>query len=381
MNKNETVLLQLIKKSLFGADVSFDENTDWDAVQKEAFIQAVVALAAVSIPESETDKWCELAAQSIAHYIQVLFEQNKLVKLLNDNKIPYIILKGTAAAVYYPTPKLRMMGDIDFMVDPDRYDDTVKLLNQNGYTPETEHDNDRHCGFKRGRISFELHHRYSHEGCDIEPLILEGIKNAVTRKLNDHEFLTLPDYLNGLIILEHITFHIGNETIFRQAIDWAMFVNSVLDDKTYKEDFLPLLESVGLTTFCETLTKMCKMYFGLPNTVTWCDNADQKTASELMQAIIKGAHTDAKRVKKGNKQMQELTFIVKRNGLFRSLQKIGKGNFAICRKNRFFGAFAWLFQAFRFAGRGFAALFSGANLIKDASDGAVKADFYKRLGL
>ncbi len=381
MDKNETVLLQLIKKSLFGADVSFADDTDWDAVQKEAFTQAVVALAAASIPDSETDKWCELASQSIAHYIQVLFEQTKLVKLLGANKIPYVILKGTAAAVYYPVPKLRTMGDVDFIVDPERYEDTVKLLKENGYTPETDHDNDRHCGFSRGRISFELHRRYSHKGCDIEPLILEGIKNAITKTLNDSEFLTLPDFLNGLLILEHITFHIGNESILRQVIDWAMFVNSMLDDKTYKQNFLPLLERVGLKTFCETLTKMCKMYLGLPDTVTWCDEADRATASELMQTVLNGARFNRQKVKKGNNQMKEFTFIVKRNGLFKSLQIIGMNNFAICRKNRFFGAFAWLFQAFRFAWRGFLALFSGANLIKEASDGKTKADFYKRLGL
>ena len=37
-------------------------------------------------------------------------------QLFENNNIPLVILKGTAAAMYYPKPQLRTMGDIDFLV-------------------------------------------------------------------------------------------------------------------------------------------------------------------------------------------------------------------------------------------------------------------------
>jgi hypothetical protein len=77
MNSNEIALLNLIKKSLFNADITFSEDTDWEEVHKEASLQMVMALTAGAVPESEAAKWLEPAAQSTSHYLKMLFEQKK----------------------------------------------------------------------------------------------------------------------------------------------------------------------------------------------------------------------------------------------------------------------------------------------------------------
>ncbi len=382
MNKNEIVLLDLLKKSLFNVDVSFPEDTDWDAVQKEAVSQTVVALAAAAVPVSESAKWGQLAAQSTAHYIRVLFEQTNLVNLFAENEIPFVIFKGMAAAVYYPNPQIRTMGDIDFIVAPERYNDTVELLKKNGYTQDDEHDTDRHYGFQKGGITFELHRRYSHDTFDVEPLVISGMKNAVVRTLNGYSFPTLPEYENGFIILEHLFNHMQHDAIgIRQIIDWAMFVNRVLTDETYHEHFLPLIESVGLVKFCENITKTCKMYLGLPDTFTWCDGADADTATDIINMVMQKGNFGVKELNKENKPMDWVAFVIKRDGFFKALQEMGVNNFEICQRNRFFRLFAWLFQLFRFARKGLSALFRGENLVKEANAGNQKADLHKRIGL
>ncbi len=381
MNKNEIVLLDLLKKSIFGADVSFPDDTDWEAVRQEATAQTVLALAAAALPETVSAKWRVSAAQNIAHYMRVLYEQTNLINLLQANRIPLVIIKGMAAAVYYPDPKLRTMGDIDFIVDPHCYNHAVEVLEKNGYDRAEEHDYVRHCGFEKGGITFELHRQYSHEGVDVEPIIVNGIQSAVTRTLNDCSFPTLPDYENGFVILEHLSHHLRTAMGIRQIIDWAIFANRTLTDENYTKHFLPLIESIGLVPFCEIVTKMCKMYLGLPDTLTWCDNADTETADELMQFVLQNGNFGIKEFYHEKRPVKGLFFAIKRNGFFKTLQEIGVETFPICQRNRFFLSFAWLFQLFRFVGHGFAALFRGEDLIKDANDGNEKADFYKRLGL
>lgn len=380
MDNNEIALLNLIKKSVFNVEVSFPEDTDWEAVRREAEVQTVVALAGTAVPKTEYEKWRVPAAQSTAHYIRVLFEQTNLVNLFIKNNIPLVILKGAAAAVYYPDPQYRTMGDIDFIVSPEHYQDAVKLMENNGYVPE-EADEERHRGFSKGGIAFELHCRYSHKEFDIEPIVTDGMERAVIRTLSGHSFPTLPDFENGFVILEHIYHHIHNAIGIRQIIDWAVFVNRVLNDENYKKGFLPLIESVGLVAFAETLTKMCKMYIGLPDTFSWCDGADADSATELMQIFVSKGNFGIKAFYKGKRSLQKFTFNAKRNGFFKTLQETGVSNFPICQRNWLFRPFAWLFQTVHFVWRGIVALLKRERLIKDINDGKKKADLYKRLGL
>ena len=91
----------------------------------------------------------------MANGIQVRYGQQKLIRLLKDHQIPFVILKGTAAAYYYPNPDYRAMGDIDFMVREEDFLPTITLLEQNGYIHSHDHeDNDRHESFEKDGIHF-----------------------------------------------------------------------------------------------------------------------------------------------------------------------------------------------------------------------------------
>ena len=54
--------------------------------------------------------------------------QQKLLQLLDENHIDCVILKGSAAALSYPQPILRVMGDVDFLVRKVDYEKTADLL-------------------------------------------------------------------------------------------------------------------------------------------------------------------------------------------------------------------------------------------------------------
>jgi hypothetical protein len=380
INVNQQALLELLKASLFGAEPHFPEDVDWDAVLQEAKDQTVVALAAPAVPKEEAPKWQVPSAQNKMRFFQILDEQTKLVKLFQDAGIPLVILKGCAAAMYYPEPLQRTMGDIDFIVPPKRFEDARRLMMEKGY--EFDHDigDDRDYCYRKGDIFLELHHHYSDPGWNIDPLIADGMVQPIMCELYGKTFPVLPVEINGLVLLDHVRHHLFNGLGIRQIIDWMMFVHAFLDDETWKHTFAPLARDAGLETLAITMTKMCKLWFGLPDSVAWCEKADEETARQLLDAVFVFGNFGRK-TSHGYHPVENVIVGIREHGFFRYLQNTGKTNWKACQKYVFLSPFAWLFQLFRFVGRGFKALFRGDRLAGDVALGTKKADFYRRLGL
>lgn len=376
---NQQALLELIKASLFGAKPQFPDGVDWDAVLTEATDQTVIALAAPTVPAQEAEKWRVPAAQNTAHFLRVVHEQTNLIQLFGDAGIPTVILKGSAAAMYYPSPLCRTMGDVDFIVPPERFDDARRLMEENGYDFEGDYGDDRDYSYRKNGVVLELHHRYSDAGWDIDPLIFDGISHAVTREIVGRRFPALPDEINGMVLLDHVRHHLYGGLGIRQIIDWMMFVRAALSDDAAAERFLTLARAARLETFALTMTKMCRLWFGLPG-AAWCDGADEATARQLLETVFA----------KGNfgrkdpyvyRPMEEVSRGVKELGFFRFLQRTGRANWQASERHRILRPFAWLYQLFRYMGRGIAALFRGDRFRKDISAGNEKSDFYQRLGI
>ena len=125
-NQAQKNLLEALKLSLFGIDASYSNTIDWTAVVEEAKAQTVLGLISPVIPIHD-----ESSEQGKAYYMQLLYEQDKLINLLENNNIPCVILKGCAAAVYYPKPYLRTMGDVDFLVPQNKLEKTMELMESN----------------------------------------------------------------------------------------------------------------------------------------------------------------------------------------------------------------------------------------------------------
>ena len=378
IDKNQQALLELLKASLFGAEPVFPEGVDWDAVLQEAKDQTVVALAAPAVPEEEAVKWQVPAAQNKMRFFQVLDEQTKLVQLFHDAGIPMVILKGFAAAIYYPVPLQRTMGDVDFIIPQNRFDDARRLMDENGYI--FTHKTDRHHGYIKNNQSLELHYRYSEENWDFEHLIAEGLTRASSAEIYGKDFSVLPVEINGLVLLDHIRSHLYGGLGIRQIVDWMLFVHAYLDDAAWAEQFASLAREPGLETLALTVTKMCKLWFGLPDEITWCDDADEETAEQLMELVFGFGNFGIKRKDEGQ-PMDSISMDVSRYGLFRYLQMTGESTWKAYQKHHFLKPFAWLYQIFRFAKSGLVALFRGEKDKVDTSQAKEKYALYQKLGI
>ena len=385
MNRSELILAELIKSSLFGVKADLPEDVDWAKALKEARAQTVVALtanaAAAGIAPAEiSQEWSVQAYQSKAFFMRALYEQTKVCELFKEAEIPFVILKGAAAAMYYPTPCDRTMGDVDVFVSEEFFDRAFSLLKDNGYEYKLDYGDGRDYSFEKGGVIFELHRRYSDKGHDIEQYIVNGLKNAQTQVLYGDEFPTLPKAENGLVLLDHIRHHLSGGLGIRQIIDFMMFVCSEKDGKVFEEKYLPLFESAGLKTLAKIITKACIKYFGLPVNADWCKDADEKTCDQLMETVFAYGNFGRKDPYV-DRPMRDVTMSFKKRGFFRTLQDAGVANCEAFRKHKFLRPFAWIYQAFRYLIRGLKALFKGEKLFADVAEGKKKADFYKRLGI
>ena len=363
----------MIKASLFSVSPTIPNNVNWEKVFVLAKTQCVVQLIASYVPNDYRPEWRNIEYQSKAHYMQMLYEQNQLIKLLDENKIPYVILKGTAAAKYYPVPSLRTFGDVDFYVANDFFDTAVRLLQNNNYRFIS--NNDRQYAFEKNGVEFELHKRISRQGNFIDNTIQNNILYSVNCSIDKCSFLCLPKYENGLVLLWHIMHHLQASGIgFRQIIDWMMFVHKELDDSSWNNQFRPLAAQAGLEKLAIIVTYMCKKWLGLPDDITWCNTADEETSDQLLARILYDGNFGAER-----SLFENVKFTASKEGIFRYLQRTGMTTWVFAQKHSVFRPFAWIYQLFRLLFQGVSGLIKGRRVFRKNKHLVRLNDFLKKL--
>ena len=380
MTNSERVLLELISSSLFGIQRTYPVNTDWDYVLKEAQAQAVVGVVGYTVPERNSGNWTVPKYQILTNYFHILYIQQQLIELLTSRGIPLAILKGTAAAIYYPIPSQRAMGDIDFIVPRDRYEEAKTTLLKEGYviTHPEENPPARHIGFQKDGVHFELHHHFSYEDLDIEAYIIDGLKHPETATIDGFSFPMLPKLANGLVLLAHLRRHLQSGVGLRQVIDWMMYVDKVLDDEFWDSEFREVAERLNLTTLAKTATRMCQMYLGLPTSITWCSDADTALCESLMENLLASGNFGRKKGAGGI--VESVTTTIRREGMFHYLQRAGEYNWKAYHSHKNLRPFCWLYQIGRYIRKGVRTR-RGTKLLNDMNRGEERYELLKKLDI
>ena len=377
MNSIQQVLFQGIQKSLWNANIMFPDNTDWDAVISEAEDQAVLGIVIGAAPEDVRERWRSKANLVTAHFVRILHYQEQLYRLLKEHGIPMVILKGTAAAIYYPNPSQRSMGDIDFLVPIEFFDQAETLLDVNGYKIEVIPGYPRHIHVHKDGIRFEQHRFFSSEGIDVEQYITEGISHIHINKIYGKEFPMLPKLANGIVLLGHMAQHLKNGLGLRQVIDWMMYVNSELNDAFWTQTFEKAAVEVGLDQVAIVTTRMCQLYLGLSEDIHWCMDADPEACAALMDSLLSSGNFNRKR---GNGTPIEVVVSnIGKKGLFRVLQTSGEKNWEAYHKHKWLKPFAWMYQSCRYVAKGIQTKRSGFQIKQDAQRGKQRKELLQKL--
>ena len=381
MNKEQKLLLYIINCSQFETSSSVVlDDVDLDDLYNEASHQAVLGIIAPMILEIQPDsKWEDAHYRQMASFIRYCHAEEELKELLYNNKVQFVVLKGNAAAISYKEPSYRTMGDIDIQVLPRDFERARDLLLAAGYSNshEPREGSRHHCLVKAG-VEVELHKRFSHD-IDLEDVIVPGIENRVIGVVEGHSFPMLPPLANGLVLLDHMRTHLKSGLGLRQVVDWMMYVYRNLDDEFWESSFRSVAASKGLEVLAVTATRMCQIYLGLPLSFTWCSSADEKICEELMECLLVSGNFGRKNGS-GN-FVETVTTSIRREGLFRWLQMAGEHNWAAYRKHHWLKPFCWIYQAFRYAGRGLKTGRKGKELLGDLDRSKERYELLKKLGI
>ena len=340
-------ITNLISASLFGTEASIDSR-DLETVFEQMKQQAVAVLPAgllTELPLSEElrTEWKKHIYRQIFHFQTLARAEQELLHALDELGVCTLVLKGTSAARYYPTPQYRTMGDIDLLIKPENHQQAAECLQKLGYVEDTnflQTMKDRHRSFKKGNITVELHRYFAEASTPIQNEVLDRYLFADMVPLRH----TPTDLPNGLVLIEHIAQHLETGIGLRQMVDWMMYVNAVLDDEMWEHSFRAAAQATGMEKLAITVTRMCQMYLGLPKSITWPSVADDTAASDLMTYVLESGNFGNKREKLYSGTLTRLPPITKPATLFRYLQHAGLLNWPAAQKHRFLKPFAWAYQ-------------------------------------
>lgn len=359
MDQVSQAVLALLRGALWGEEVVYPADTDWQAVTKELQAQAIMGVIAGSdvpecVPAQTRAQWENLALLQGSRFYQLLHQQDQLLALLAKNDISLVILKGMAAAVYYPAPEMRAMGDVDFLVPRDQVEKTYDLMRANGYELHLEKEaHNKHIELQKAGIRFELHRYFGiFDSVDkmayMDDILQKGMQNIEWRACAESRFPMLPPLENGLVLLEHAAGHFWDGLGLRHITDWMLYAHACLTDDFWAKSFLPAAQALGLDVFAQVLTKMCQRHLGLSESIRWCQQANAALCDQLMDYVLEQGNFGSKQMDVGGKVTRLLGTHKGIGEWLRLLQLSGLKHWNAVKRYPFFKPFAWIYGGCRY---------------------------------
>ena len=275
----EKVVLMLIRRALFSSNEQPSSigikvsDIDWKSVSDEALAHAI-SIATIDgtdgleceIPEEIITDWQGKSIRLIIKNETLMSVQQEMLEILEKEGISGAVIKGSAAAVCYTKPELRVLGDIDFLVKEEDFDHTVDILKKNGFVKEDHESNPCHTELFYNGCVIEIH-RYvnglpeGEMGEYIKSIYAKSLDGDLhNENIGDYTFPVTNDLCGALTLIMHTQGHILRGGLgLRHLCDWAAFVDKKLTDEL-KAELEPILEKIGLYKFYSVLTQVCQKF-------------------------------------------------------------------------------------------------------------------------
>ena len=394
LREHEKILLDILANNLFDAGRRVDLNEgNLNAVWCEAYTQAVTLMAFHNskneILKSEKCGYIKKKlSQTLADNTKVDFEHIRICNIMKNAGIPCTILKGFASALYYPDPLMRSMGDVDFLVDTDNFEEASKILAENGYEPNGK-NHDVHDAFIGKVCRCEMHFQpsgipHGKAGVKVRKYLSGLLENSEKVQTELGEITVPSTFHHGLIILLHMCHHLTGDGLgLRHLCDWAVFLNTVGEEK-FLELFEKTFKDIGLWDFAKIMTFISCEYLGLPG-MNWASDADKKLADYILIDIIIGGNFGQKNADRAHESLiitskneKEISML---RQFFISANSIVYKNWKSARKYKFLLPLGWIFFGGRYILR---SLFGRRPKIrpqKVAKEASERMDIYAELKL
>ena len=333
MNKAQNDFMMLLKNALLQEN-NLTDDIDYEAVGRIALNHLCLPLVcdgALKCGKNVPEKWKQHCAYVVANNYKNLTVQDDVLILLKSNNIKCAVLKGITVSKYYPEPLCRPLGDIDILVEKDKYDAAIDLL-----TGSSERDSERlkhkfHYGFSFKNISVEIH-KYITEYKNNERSMLlkkyfDNALNTVTYgEYDGFAFPMLAPELQVLAVVSHTQRHFAvRGATMRMLCDFGMLVQNIADGQ-WNNEIYPALKEVGLQQFTDALLSVCDKYLGLDFKGKLWQTIDENLTEELLEELLREG------IAPEYIDTRELNLAGKIKNIFTAIHEIAERDFKITEK-------------------------------------------------
>nr|MCR5452781.1 nucleotidyltransferase family protein [Lachnospiraceae bacterium] len=221
----------------------------------------------IDILQRETDK-------TVWQSYHLLFESARLCNCLKDSGIKCAILKGCAAASFYPVPEYRKSGDIDILLcEPTESDRAVEVLSKMGYKVSEEQLalHQIVMSSKTG-IEAELHIMLSEP---FDNSKINNYLNGLLKDISDHIIykeimgISVPilddDYQAYELLLHMLQHFLRRGFGLKLLCDWVVYWNEKTKDEIpgFITRYKQLIKESEIGGFSDMISSVCYHYLGL----------------------------------------------------------------------------------------------------------------------
>lgn len=223
----------------------------------------------------------------------------ELAKIFDAHSIRYAVMKGQICAIYYPSPLLRMPGDIDVYVAEGDYNKANQLILEHGFRKIDE--TMLHSTYQRGRLVVELHFaiqklQWIRSFRKLQELTRKEVDDNPIHSMIEIEgypVAVLPAELNMILLTAHCFNHIVSGGLgLRQVMDWMLVFEKTRSNMEL-EKLKCNLESLHLMRMFRVLGYVCVTYLGMKEEKSRIDKdvpafrkEDAKLGERLLQWVM-----------------------------------------------------------------------------------------------
>ncbi len=266
MTKEQEYMLLCLGAYFENKKPNIQFNTDWELFYKlcNAHNLAPIVFSVIKDNESLQNNKNAFELFKNAFYDAIVnYDMQKDViceinELLTANKIDHIFFKGAQLKEYFPVPELRLMSDIDVLINLSDREKVKKLFISNGF--ELTEDNGPVYNYHKGDVLLECHTKIISGkvgNADAEAYFKDAVNHA--------EYVDFCGELETEYNLLYLLTHIAHHFWF-----YGAGVKMILDLAVFIKHFSPDIDSVvnkanelNLKQFSQIIFSICCDWFGV----------------------------------------------------------------------------------------------------------------------
>lgn len=214
MNQTEQVFLSLLRGYVCGEVLQALPETNWQALYHLAqdhnvtgiFGRIFADLSKDGRPPAPYDSMFRQAmGQTLMAYEKKNGAVQVMARILDEEDIPYLTVKGAQTAAAYPDPSLRTSGDTDIVLTEENQIKAIAALESHGFAKKVAHE-DVNLLTLYG-WEFELHTRLESINDASKVLLQNPFDSAISYAVGRSEYALRPAYAVYYTVL-HLLHHI-----------------------------------------------------------------------------------------------------------------------------------------------------------------------------